>query len=106
MKKIVEEFKKKQIDTTLIERRLTTRLQAAAKELTKTKTAWNNSTLKTISRGQIIEVLESLMNTISDEINRSPVSLEMLEYLYECYWINEQFKVKLKNIKESGDQFV
>lgn len=106
MKKIVEEFKKKQIDTTLIERRLTARLQAAAKELTKTKKAWNNSTMKVISRAQIIEVLEKLIETISDEIDRSPVTVDMMEYLYTCYIIKEQYKLRLQKIKEDGEQYV
>lgn len=106
MKKIVEEFKKKQIDTTLIERRLTTRLQAAAKELTKTRKAWNDSTKKVISRAQVLEVLESLSNTISDFIDRSPVTVDMMEWLYTCYVINEQYKLRIKKLKEEGEQFV
>lgn len=106
MKKIVEEFKKKQIDTTLIERRLTARLQNCAKELTKTKKAWNDSTIEVITREQVIEILENLLDTIGDEINRCPAMLESLSWLMECYWTNEQNKLRLQKIKEQGGQAV
>lgn len=101
MKKIIEEFRKKNIDTTLVERRLTTRLQECAKELTKAKKAWNDSTIQVISREQVIETLESLLDTISDEINRCPAQLETLGWLMECYWANEQNKLRLQKLKGS-----
>lgn len=99
MKKIIEEFKKKNIDTTIIERKLTARIQECAKELTKTKKAWNDSTIQVVPRRQVIETLESLLETISDEINRCPAQLETLEWLMECYWTNEQNKLRLQKLK-------
>lgn len=100
MKKIVKDFKKKPIDTTIIERRLTTRAQNMAQELTKIKEGWNNSTYEVVSRDNIIETLESVANVISDMIERCPTQLDTLEKMYECYFINEQYKLRLKKLKE------
>ena len=104
MKTIIKDFDKKSVDRTIIENKLSQRLRDTIKNLQVGERATNVQFSEIISREYVIKVLESLLPTIDDMIQRSPTDLSNLELLYEVYFMNQQNKYRLSQIKEKEEK--